>query len=74
VLVAVSFGLFTSMNQALVGGMTGAGVARGRNVVHTGTLLGIVRGWFTGPPSAFLLAFAAAVSIRAIRGADSLAH
>jgi PiT family inorganic phosphate transporter len=74
VLVAVSFGLFTSMNQALVGGMAGAGTARGRNAVHTRTLIGIVRGWLTGPPSAFLLALGAALVVRALRGADSLSH
>jgi PiT family inorganic phosphate transporter len=74
VLAAVSFGLFTSMNQALVGGMAGAGIARGRSAVHTRTLVGIVRGWFTGPPSAFLLALVAALAVRAARGADSLAH
>jgi PiT family inorganic phosphate transporter len=74
VLAAVSFGLFTSMNQALVGGMAGAGTARGRNAVHTRTLIGIVRGWLTGPPSAFLLALGAALAVRAARGAGSLSH
>src|SRR5437899_283252 len=33
ILVAVSFGYFTSMNQALVGAMAGAGAARGRHAV-----------------------------------------
>src|SRR5581483_7272562 len=34
ILVAVAFGYFTSMNQALVGAMAGAGVARGRHTVR----------------------------------------
>ncbi len=33
VLVAVAFGFFTSMNQALVGAMAGAGFARGRETL-----------------------------------------
>jgi PiT family inorganic phosphate transporter len=74
ILIAVSFGYFTSMNQALVGAMAGAGSARGRNAVNTRNLLGIVRGWVTGPPTAFLLALLAALAVRAIAGADSLAR
>ena len=35
ILIAVSFGYFTSMNQALVGAMAGAGSARGRHAVKT---------------------------------------
>lgn len=72
VLAAVAFGFFTSMNQALVGAMAGAGTARGRNAVRRKTLLGIVRGWITGPPSSFLLALAAALLVRAAGG--RLAH
>lgn len=49
VLLAVSLGLFTSMNQALVGAMAGAGAARGRRTVNRATLLGILRGWALGP-------------------------
>jgi PiT family inorganic phosphate transporter len=63
VLVAVSFGLFTSMNQALVGGMAGAGLARGQDAVHASSLYGILRGWLIGPgaglTAGFLIAFAA---------------
>jgi inorganic phosphate transporter, PiT family len=63
VLVAVSFGLFTSMNQALVGAMAGAGLARGKHAVHAASLYAIVRGWLIGPgagiAAGFLLAFAA---------------
>jgi len=49
VLAAVAFGLFTSMNQALVGAMAGAGAARGAQTVRRGTLAGILRGWLLGP-------------------------
>jgi PiT family inorganic phosphate transporter len=72
IFIAVSFGYFTSLNQALVGAMAGAGTARGRNAVRTRTLLGIVRGWVIGPPSAFAVALAAALAVRAAGG--SLAH
>jgi PiT family inorganic phosphate transporter len=49
VLAAVAFGFFTSMNQALVGAMAGAGLARGREVVHAETLLSIPLAWVLGP-------------------------
>ncbi|HZT93494.1 MAG TPA: inorganic phosphate transporter [Gaiellaceae bacterium] len=49
VLAAVAFGFFTSMNQALVGAMAGAGVARGREAVHLETLLSIPLAWVVGP-------------------------
>jgi inorganic phosphate transporter, PiT family len=52
VLGAVAFGFFTSMNQALVGAMAGAGFARGRETVHLSTLLGILQGWVLGPSAA----------------------
>ena len=65
ILVAVSFGYFTSMNQALVGAMAGAGTARGRHAVNTRMLTGIVRGWVTGPPTSFALALAAGLLVRA---------
>ena len=58
VLAAVGFGFFTSMNQALVGAMTGAGMARGRQSVQTRTLFGILRGWVVGPGAAIALAYA----------------
>lgn len=57
VLSAVSFGFFTSMNQALVGAMAGAGIARGRHTVHASTLLGILRGWIIGPGAGIALAY-----------------
>ncbi len=49
VLAAVAFGFFTSMNQALVGAMAGAGLARGRETVHLSTLVSILQGWVLGP-------------------------
>src|SRR3954454_7473655 len=49
VLAAVGFGFFTSMNQALVGAMAGAGFARGRETVHRATLFSILQGWVLGP-------------------------
>lgn len=72
ILVAVSFGYFTSLNQALVGAMAGAGAARGRHAVQTRTLVGIVRGWVIGPPSSFAAALLAALAVRAAGG--GLAH
>ncbi len=49
VLLAVTQGLFTSMNQALVGAMAGTGLARGRETVQRATVLGIVKGWAISP-------------------------
>jgi len=72
ILVAVSFGYFTSLNQALVGAMAGAGLARGRHAVRTRTLVGIVRGWVIGPPSSFAAALLVALVVHAAGG--SLAH
>jgi inorganic phosphate transporter, PiT family len=57
VLAAVAFGFFTSMNQALVGAMAGAGIARGRHTVHAPTLLAILRGWLVGPAAAVALGY-----------------
>ncbi len=58
VLAAVAFGFFTSMNQALVGAMAGADLARGRETVRTSALLGVLRGWLEGPPAALALGYA----------------
>jgi len=49
VLLAVAFGFFTSMNQALVGAMAGAGAARGRETVDRRVVVAIARGWLLGP-------------------------
>ncbi|HEX6121711.1 MAG TPA: anion permease [Ktedonobacterales bacterium] len=58
VLAAVTQGLFTSMNQALIGAMAGTGLARGRETVQRAQLIGILRGWLIGPLSGLTLAFA----------------
>jgi PiT family inorganic phosphate transporter len=57
VFLAVTQGLFTSMNQALVGAMAGTGLARGRETVQTSTLIGIAKGWAISPISGFTLCF-----------------
>ena len=57
VLAAVAFGFFTSMNQALIGAMTGAAAARGRRTVHASALYGVLRGWLIGPGAAIALAY-----------------
>jgi PiT family inorganic phosphate transporter len=67
VLVAVSFGYFTSMNQALVGAMAGAGLARGRTTVRWTTLHGILAGWTVGPLSGAAVAFLLAEALTAAR-------
>ncbi|QBD76731.1 inorganic phosphate transporter [Ktedonosporobacter rubrisoli] len=56
VLLAVTQGLFTSMNQALIGAMAGAGLARGRETVQRQQILGILRGWLIGPLSGIIMA------------------
>jgi inorganic phosphate transporter, PiT family len=60
VLGATIFGWFTSLNQALVGAMVGAGLARRRRIVHWGTVRGILIGWGLGPVSGFAAGFAVA--------------
>ncbi len=57
VLLAVSLGFFTSMNQALVGAMTGAGLARGNASIEWKAILGIVKGWVIAPISGIAIAF-----------------
>ncbi len=57
VISAVSLGFFTSMNQALVAAMAGAGLARGRHSIEWSSVWNIVKGWLVGPPSGFVLAF-----------------
>lgn len=58
VLIAVGFGFFTSMNQALIGAMAGAGAARGRHTVHAAALYGVLRGWIIGPGAGIALGYA----------------
>ncbi len=72
VLAAVAFGFFTSMNQALIGAMTGAAVARGRRAVHAGVLRGVLLGWLIGPGAAIALGFAAGRLAALSAGAHAL--
>ncbi|MBX6350019.1 MAG: inorganic phosphate transporter [Clostridia bacterium] len=58
VLVAVVFGYFTSLNQAMVGALAGAGLARGLETVHWRTVRGILAGWAVGPAAGFAVAYA----------------
>ncbi len=67
VLSAVSFGYFTSMNQALIGAMAGAGVARGRQTVQGRVLRGILLGWAVGPGAGALLGWGLALGWQALR-------
>jgi inorganic phosphate transporter, PiT family len=60
ILVYVAFGFFTSMNQALVGAMIGAGMARHRSTVLWKAIRGILAGWAVGPASGAALGFAVA--------------
>lgn len=66
VIVAVTQGLFTSMNQALIGAMAGTGLARGRETVQRKQMLGILRGWALGPLSGLALAFALEWGLRLV--------
>jgi PiT family inorganic phosphate transporter len=64
VLGAVGFGFFTSMNQALVGAMAGAGLARGREAVHLETLLSIPLAWVLGPAGAITAGYVFGLLVR----------
>jgi PiT family inorganic phosphate transporter len=64
VLAAVAFGFFTSMNQALVGAMAGAGFARGRETVHLSTLLSILEGWVLGPAASIAAGYVFGLTVR----------
>lgn len=57
VLLAVTFGFFTSMNQALVGAMMGAGFARGTGTIQWKAITNIVKGWIIAPVSGIAMAF-----------------
>lgn len=72
VLAAVAFGFFTSMNQALIGAMTGAGAARGRHTVHAAALWGVLRGWVVGPGAGIALGYACAWLVAAAAGGRHL--
>ena len=60
VLSAVFFGYFTSMNQALIGAMAGAGLARGRETIDRKVVLAMLRGWIIGPGAGAALGYIAA--------------
>jgi inorganic phosphate transporter, PiT family len=64
VLAAVAFGFFTSMNQALVGAMAGAGFARGRETVHLETLFSILQGWVLGPGVSIAAGYLLGLAVR----------
>lgn len=57
VFLAVVFGFFTSMNQALVGAMMGAGLARGTRSIEWKAIRNIVAGWMIAPISGMMIAF-----------------
>lgn len=57
VLLAVALGFFTSMNQALVGAMMGAGIARGTGTIEWRAINNIVKGWIIAPISGIVMAF-----------------
>jgi len=65
ILVSVSFGYFTSMNQALVGAMIGAGLSRPGGTVRRKTVFSILAGWGAGPISGAALGFALALAFHA---------
>jgi PiT family inorganic phosphate transporter len=67
VIAAVSQGLFTSMNQALIGAMAGTGLARGKQTVQWKQIKGILRGWLIGPVSGIVLAGALELLVRLLR-------
>lgn len=66
ILGSVALGLFTSMNQALVGAMIGTGIARGRATVLWRPVRGILLGWAIGPVSGLVLGYALALGVRAV--------
>jgi len=74
VLLAVSFGLFTSMNQALIGAMAGTGLARGRHTVHAAALAGIGRGWVIGPAAGIAMGYGITRLVALVGGASALSR
>jgi PiT family inorganic phosphate transporter len=64
VLAAVSQGLFTSMNQALIGAMTGTGLARGNDTIRWPVVRAIVTGWAVGPLSGIVVGFVLYTALR----------
>jgi inorganic phosphate transporter, PiT family len=66
ILAYVVFGYFTSMNQALVGAMIGAGIARRQSTVIWKTVRGLLAGWAVGPLSGASLGFLLVVGLGAL--------
>ncbi|MGH6673460.1 MAG: inorganic phosphate transporter [Xanthobacteraceae bacterium] len=64
VLIAVFFGYFTSMNQALIGAMAGTGFARGRETIDKKVIVGILSGWIIGPAAGAALGYAFGLATR----------
>ena len=64
VLTAVGCGYFTSMNQALIGAMAGAGLARRRDAVRWPVVRGILLGWLIGPAAGLVLGYGAGLVVR----------
>ncbi len=58
VIAAVTQGFFTSINQALIGAMSGAAAANRRRI-NRKNLAGIVKGWAISPVSGFAFCFIA---------------
>ena len=56
VIVAVTQGFFTSINQALVGAMSGAALAN-RRPMNRRNLYGILKGWLISPISGFVFCY-----------------
>jgi PiT family inorganic phosphate transporter len=52
------------MNQALVGAMIGAGVARGNSAVLWRPVRAILLGWSVGPVSGLAVGYVFAVAVR----------
>ena len=69
ILASVSVGLFTSLNQALVGAMIGTGMARGQSTVLWKPVRSILLGWAAGPVSGLVLGLALAIFVSKIGGA-----
>jgi PiT family inorganic phosphate transporter len=57
VFTAVFAGYFTSMNQALIGAMAGAGVACGRETIDRRVIVEVLCGWILGPVAAVILGY-----------------
>lgn len=69
VLAAVSQGLFTSMNQALTGAMTGTGLARGSQTIQWRVVRDILIGWAVGPISGIVTGYVLYTALAALASA-----